>query len=97
MQSIPLAGDYTALRDVRDRNTGQPERPVDAAVRELREETGLACKPGDLRYMGTMRGKHKSGKAIDGTVRVPDPVAGFRCEPAPRGEAACDGQREVCE
>ena len=32
-----------------------------------------------------------------GTVRVPDPVAGFRCEPAPRGEAACDGRREVCE
>ncbi len=32
-----------------------------------------------------------------GTVRVPDPVTGYRCEPAPRGEAACDGRREVCE
>lgn len=48
-----------------DKATGKPERPVDAACRELREETGLESKPGDMRYMGTMRGKHKSGKAID--------------------------------
>ena len=37
----------------------------------------LACKPSDLRYMGTMRGKHKSGKAID--------VHGYKLT-APEGE-----------
>jgi ADP-ribose pyrophosphatase YjhB (NUDIX family) len=48
-----------------DKATGQPERPVDAACRELREETGIEAKPSDMRYMGTLRGRHKSGKAID--------------------------------
>lgn len=49
-----------------DPATSERERPVDAALRELREESGIAAKPHDMHYMGTVRLRHpRKGHAID--------------------------------
>lgn len=41
------------------------ERPIDAAARELKEETGLTVAPHSLAYLGTVRCTGKAGELID--------------------------------